>query len=145
MFTAVVLAPTRRPATGPDRPDRSGRDTRRRDISVRSWPSCAQRGREVQPEFIGHRQGVAEHVGQLVGHFRQPVGVLDDLPRLFRGEPLEVLHQFGRFNGHRHGKILRRVEAVPVAPADEVVDPLLQLGNGRSGVGHEGWGMRDEG
>ena len=43
---------------------------------------------------------------------------------------MEMLHQFGRFDGQRHGQILWRVEAVPIATVNEVVDRLFQFGDG---------------
>ncbi len=56
----------------------------------------------VDRQFVGDRHGVTDNVSQLVTYLLELLWIVTDFARCFRADPLEMLHQFGRFDGQGH-------------------------------------------
>ena len=59
---------------------------------------AAQSGAQINLQFIGDGQRVTEDIRQFFANGHELLRVLANGARRFRGDPLEVLHQFGGFD-----------------------------------------------
>jgi hypothetical protein len=83
---------------------------------------------------IGQCKRISHDVGQFFANFGQLRRMIGQRPRLFRREPLKMLHQLGGFNRQRHRDVFRRMELRPIPLSHKISDDLAQLGNGRIGI-----------
>src|SRR5262249_18644504 len=92
---------------------------------------------QVDSQRVAERQQVAGYVGHLLGDFPQLHRVVHHLPRRFVLDPEKVLRQLRRLDRDSHNQVLRAVELLPLALADEATHGVLQSCQTRRGVRHD--------
>ena len=92
--------------------------------------------RQVNVEVIGQGKAVAGNIRQFFLYFLPLVGVVEKGGDLLISLPLEVFHQFCRFDSDRHGQVLGIVKLLPVSLFYKISYLPAKFSDGRVFVVH---------